>query len=108
MLQLAIIVGEFFTEADRVGPEAAAQFRFFLQEKARRSVTALTLTRGFSGRCQCPPFLLFSWRNMPGPCVIHSCLQEQRQAGAASGLAFGGLQARLSSAGEHYPRPDNS
>ncbi len=39
LLQLASIVGEFFTEADRVGPEAAAQFRFFLQEKARRFVT---------------------------------------------------------------------
>ena len=39
-LQLASIVGEFFTEADRVSPEAAAQFRFFLQEKARRCITS--------------------------------------------------------------------
>lgn len=35
-MQLASVVGEFFSEADRVGPEAEAQFRFFLQEKARR------------------------------------------------------------------------
>ncbi len=35
-MQLALVVGEFFSEADRVGPEAEAQFRFFLQEKARR------------------------------------------------------------------------
>lgn len=41
--QLASIVGEFFTEADRIGPEAAAQFRFFLQEKARRCVWAACL-----------------------------------------------------------------
>ena len=61
LLQLAIIVGEFFTEADRVGPEAAAQFRFFLQEKARRSALASSITRRFSGRCQSAPFLLLPW-----------------------------------------------
>ncbi len=52
------------------------------------------------------PHVLSSWCNMAGPCVIHSCLQEQRQARAGSGLASRGLQACLSSAGERQPRPD--
>lgn len=99
LAQLANIVGEFFTEADRVGPDAAAQFRFFLQEKARRSVP----------RPRVPPLTLSA-----APCSSNkltpawglrddtSCVQEQCQAGASSGLASGSVQACLPCAGKKH------